>query len=303
MEASRTNDGWVEMWCPPALEGVEVYRGVCVTAYPRYVPDDYKIGAMVRGAQWHASRGERRVAPEGCLIVVQPGEAVSGSAVDAAGYAWRLVALEPRLLRDAAAGLGLRAPDGPDFPDAIVRDEHLLGQFADLHVALEPERNRVGTVSALGLEGRLAAFLTEVIARCAEAQTRPRQVPGGDPAVRLAREYLQDHLAASVSLDDLAGAVGAGNRFRLARSFSREVGVPPHAYQIQARVRRAKALLAGGAAPAEAAFAVGFGSQSHLTRHFTPLVGVPPGAYRRAYAVDRVAVSAAGARRAGDART
>ena len=71
------------------------------------------------------------------------------------------------------------------------------------------------------------------------------------------------------------------NTRRLLRAFEQSVGVPPHAYQIQARVQKAKSLLLARMPAAEAAAMVGFHDQSHLTRHFKRLVGVTPGAFQR----------------------
>jgi AraC-like DNA-binding protein len=69
----------------------------------------------------------------------------------------------------------------------------------------------------------------------------------------------------------------------LIRVFRAEVGLTPHAYVVDVRVRRAQALLKEGASPADAAARVGFADQAHLTRAFKARVGVAPGAYRRAH--------------------
>ena len=47
------------------------------------------------------------------------------------------------------------------------------------------------------------------------------------------------------------------------RSFTADLGVPPHTYQINARVERAKHLLLRGDAIAEVTLAPGFHDQSH----------------------------------------
>ncbi|HYM70106.1 MAG TPA: helix-turn-helix transcriptional regulator, partial [bacterium] len=65
----------------------------------------------------------------------------------------------------------------------------------------------------------------------------------------------------------------------LCRTFHREVGLPPHAYQTQVRVERARSLLRNGVPIAEAAAAVGFYDQAHLTRQFKRVIGVTPGQY------------------------
>ena len=60
---------------------------------------------------------------------------------------------------------------------------------------------------------------------------------------------------------------------------ARRVGLPPHAYQIQLRVARARELVAAGVPLAEVATMTGFADQSHLTRLFKRVVGIPPGQY------------------------
>jgi transcriptional regulator GlxA family with amidase domain len=59
------------------------------------------------------------------------------------------------------------------------------------------------------------------------------------------------------------------------------VGITPHAYQTQVRVRHAKSLLCAGLPIATVAAQTGFYDQAHLTRHFKGIVGLPPGRYVR----------------------
>jgi len=97
-------------------------------------------------------------------------------------------------------------------------------------------------------------------------------------AIRLARTYLEDNYAAKVSLDTLAQLV-ALSPFHLARLFQQDVGMPPHAYQIQVRIARAKPLLLQGIAASRVAADTGFFDLSHFTRHFKRQVGVTPAGY------------------------
>ena len=63
----------------------------------------------------------------------------------------------------------------------------------------------------------------------------------------------------------------------------RATGMSPHAYQRQARVRRACALIRLGQPLADVAAAAGFADQAHLTRVFRRVVGVTPGVYAEAF--------------------
>jgi AraC-like DNA-binding protein len=69
------------------------------------------------------------------------------------------------------------------------------------------------------------------------------------------------------------------SKCHLVHLFHKELGLPPHAYQIQLRVAHARRLVASGTPLAEVASLTGFADQSHLTRLFKRIVGVPPGQY------------------------
>ncbi len=86
-----------------------------------------------------------------------------------------------------------------------------------------------------------------------------------------------------MSLAELAALSGV-SRFRLLRGFAREVGITPHAYLIQRRVRLAQQLLVNGQTFAQAALQVGFADRSHMTRAFVRQLGVTPARYRAALA-------------------
>jgi AraC-like DNA-binding protein len=99
--------------------------------------------------------------------------------------------------------------------------------------------------------------------------------------VRRAREFLEEHYADRVSLRDLSRLTGL-SPFHLHRSFSRRIGMPPHAYQVHVRISRARSFLRGGRAISDIASSTGFADQSHFTYAFKRLMGVTPGQYARA---------------------
>ncbi|MBC7808109.1 MAG: helix-turn-helix transcriptional regulator [Akkermansiaceae bacterium] len=96
--------------------------------------------------------------------------------------------------------------------------------------------------------------------------------------MRSAREYLDARFDRNVALEELADIAGLTPVY-LCRVFQQEVGLPPHAYQIQRRVMHAKRLLLRGVPPGEVAIAVGFFDQSHFGRYFKRITGVTPNRY------------------------
>lgn len=83
-----------------------------------------------------------------------------------------------------------------------------------------------------------------------------------------------------LSLTHLSQSLGLSPSY-LNRRFGAELGLPPHRYQLQQRIERAKTALRAGAPIVQVAVELGFSDQSHFTRHFTAIVGATPAQYQK----------------------
>lgn len=99
------------------------------------------------------------------------------------------------------------------------------------------------------------------------------------PRIRSVIAHIEANYRSRLPLEVLAGIAQVGI-VRFITSFRQEVGVPPHRYVCDVRVREAQAMLRCGVPPAVAALEAGFYDQSHLTRHFKRVCGSTPGKYR-----------------------
>ena len=144
-----------------------------------------------------------------------------------------------------------------------------------LHDSLEDPRCPLET-SAL-----LVSALVSTLRRHASPALSRIFLRGEAGRVWRMREYLEGHFGERVTLADLAALVGA-SPFVALRMFRDQVGLPPHAYQLERRLREAKRLLAADVPPTEVALSVGFSDASHLSRHFGRWMHVSPGRYRQA---------------------
>ena len=134
--------------------------------------------------------------------------------------------------------------------------------------------------ATLETEVRVVELLRRAVARHAarpSPEFRSTGAPARDIAVR-ASELMEARLASPLHLADVARECGV-SPFQLIRAFHAAFGVPPHAYLMQARLRRARAMLQGGELISTAAFSCGFVDQSHLTKVFKRYYGMTPGAY------------------------
>ena len=264
----------VQCWrVADVLGGVEVLRADVRRSFPRHFHDDYTVGLVTRGANRFAYRHDRLVAPAGTLCLADPGEVHTGE-VDEAGWSYWTVHVPAAALAALRAEMDERAAGPPDFAAGVIEDGDAVRRVAAFFRCLR-------AASPLERESRAVAALGYLIR--AHGAERPRTPPGGpDQGVaRVVREHLADRLAEPVTLADLEIATGVG-RFRLLRAFRRVYGLPPHAWQMQARLARAHALIGSGVAIADAAADTGFADQAHLTRLFKRSFGYTPGVLARA---------------------
>lgn len=283
------------LWRPRGHSGIELQSGTSIDefALPFHFHDSYQFDVMLQGARsYRLRRGTRTCAP-GSLCVVHPGE---GHAVRLAGEAcsFRTMNIDPGRLRDACEGIaGRRELPGFSFE---IRDERIASLFLVAHRAME-------CCDSLEADCALAAFLDGLIARHA-GRHNSRHCAASPARLRLASDYIDAHLAASVSLQDLAVAAGM-SKFYLVRQFTRAFGLPPHAYQIRLRIARARELLARTLAVKHVSAELGFSDQSHFGRHFRKATGLTPAEYQRRVtgrAEGEIRLSAAGRSRSSALR-
>lgn len=71
--------------------------------------------------------------------------------------------------------------------------------------------------------------------------------------------------------------------FHYIRQFKRTVGMTPHKFQLQNKVRKAQRLIEDGKPVAHIAADLGFYDQSHFIKYFKSIVGITPSAYKNSY--------------------
>jgi len=99
---------------------------------------------------------------------------------------------------------------------------------------------------------------------------------GLPPLCEDACRYLLALLDENVSLEELAGHAGV-SPYYFHRLFRAGTGMPPHAWQLQARVRASLDRLLSEIPIQQVALDLGFSDQSHFNRVFRRAMGVSPG--------------------------
>jgi AraC-like DNA-binding protein len=154
----------------------------------------------------------------------------------------------------------------------IVFDADIIKLFRKVHRTFE------SSSCTLERDSLLMELFCKIIFRYSENPTNSKKIKSERHSIRKVCDYLEQNLAENILVKDLSEIANL-SPFHFSRTFLLEKGLPPHAYQTQLRIIRAKHLLRSGETLSSIASTVGFADQSHFTRHFKRIVGTTPGQY------------------------
>jgi len=252
----------------------------CLTAtfrtyiYSAHTHETYVVGVVDAGCETWRARGARHYAGPGDVLFNMPLDVHDGAPFGD-GYSYRMTYPTVGFMQKVAGMVCRRTVTAtPTFKASVVRDPEGARLFARAHVALERG------LDALAGEELLLRAYGRLLVR--HADTRPAALGREPGPMARVRDAIEQRYAEPLRLAELAD-IARVSTYHLIRAFRAEVGLTPHAYLVDVRVRRARDLLRAGGIPAEVALGVGFADQAHLTRAFKARIGVAPGAYRRAW--------------------
>lgn len=100
-----------------------------------------------------------------------------------------------------------------------------------------------------------------------------------NPFIQNLKRQLETTPETRLSVDDMAREAFV-SKYHFIRCFKDEVGLTPHQFQIQNRIRKAKRLLHTTETITEVALTTGFYDQSHFIKQFEKQVGMSPFVYK-----------------------
>ncbi len=235
----------------------------------RWFHETYTVCTLLSAPSDWTYRNKPLHTRDGELMMMEPGEVHITRKLLAGDSTFRVALFSSEVVHRAAAELGRPAPHVAGH----CANPSVFDAFTQLHLAVERSE------TPLEQDARVAVCLERFITRCCERPVESR-VGRERAAVRKAKAFLREHYTETTRLHELAREAGL-SRFHFLRSFSSEVGIPPHAYVLQLRIARARELLRTGMPAVEVAVSLGFADQSHFARHFRRICGVSPGSYQR----------------------
>ncbi len=241
-------------------------------AYPRHSHQYYVLSVIANGRQSFMHQGARYKTSAGGVIFINPDIVHTGETVDEHGF--ELISIYPTVanLETILFDLTGRHRSAPYFKEVQVNSISAARNILFLHQTLS------ANAPALETETYFLQAFNQLLKQYTDASFREQKIGNETQAIQKARQYIEERFRLQVSLKELALHVGF-SPYYLLRAFRNEVGMPPHEYLENIRIRHAQKFIESGASLAQTAAEIGFSSQSHLTRRFKKIIGITPGQY------------------------
>jgi transcriptional regulator of acetoin/glycerol metabolism len=167
-----------------------------------------------------------------------------------------------------------------DYPVQLTCSRGGETLFALVSSPLAASRVHLGKLDSTLLMQPRIALLEDLRRHYAPDVPRGGLSPG---ALRRVKEYIACHLPENLEVATLASLAGL-SAYHFSRAFKASVGMPPHRYLLEQRIRKAADLIERSEqALVSIALSVGFADQAHFSRSFLALVGITPSQFRRAH--------------------
>jgi len=267
----------VKLWRAPDVMDAVMLKGQFVGhRYPPHTHDTHCLAVITGGTLAVEVRQERRLCRRGDVIVIDADVVHAGVAAGDGHWKMRVEHVQPAALAAYCERLGIPRRERFEVTSPFIVDPEVSRYLYGVNWCSEADddpfkRSEALACAVVGLHARHAA-------RAADLPVVRRE-----PAlVRAVKSRLCEDLHARVTLSTLACEFHV-TPFVLLRAFEREVGLSPHAFQQQERVRHAMPMLRSGRPIAEVGARTGFADQSHFTRVFKQQTGVTPKVYQAAF--------------------
>lgn len=153
-------------------------------------------------------------------------------------------------------------------------DQYFL-KLNDVDEFIEPCCDFMWNGDEQKLVQQLISLLSPLL--CVDSLKKKKEI--SEP-VQKAISYMKSHINDKFDLDVIAHEAFV-SKYHLVRQFKKEMGVSPHQYYIQTKLRIVKADILENQSEVEIAAELNYADQSHLCRQFKQLMGISIQEYKR----------------------
>lgn len=265
-------------WADASVPIVEMrFTSRSAESYKAHNHQEFCVGAVTEGVAMTTLRGDTYAISPGFLVLIPPGVVHSCNPMQGGRRSYIMAYFDVRWcvsLQEALFGKKLRREGKLLLPNTTLLESRELYQSLIELATLLPS-------DALSLEKteKLTQFATDLFVRTCDLDVHVSGT-GHNGIIEEVKSYLEQRADLNITLEELSTRFRC-NPYHLLRSFKKAVGLPPHAYMLNARIERAKRLLSAGVAVAAVAAETGFADQSHFHKTFRRILAATPRQYQK----------------------
>ncbi len=269
-----------EFWQDRRMPYVETRKSCrSRTCYKSHSHPTFSIGAVDEGNSiFQSSFGTVQEISAGTLVIVPAHIEHSCNPKPNEAWSYQMLHLDIMWLSQLYSEFQQQGFDLhlPQHKPLIIRDENFYKAFTEMNDVLFDEQKLILEKEQSLLDCLMGLLLPHFIL---EEIQKPQY---------LYKDFLDlvdviNSSASFISLEELAQQVGL-SRYAIIRLFKANVGLTPHAFQINLKINQARELLKQGISLVELAVNLGFSDQSHFHKAFKAHTGVTPRQFQLAVA-------------------
>nr|WP_303649825.1 AraC family transcriptional regulator [Desulfobotulus pelophilus] len=244
--------------------------------FPCHLHENYCVWLNLSCGEKIIQKGETRLLEPGFLGVIHPGDIHSNEPCESGSRSLKTFYLSPAKLKSTCR-------ENLDCKETSVElRTNFYKSSNTIRLLLSLESSLLTDCSgSLERQTAFLAVVASLVRFCGGLTPGPAQARYEEKRrLTKAIDFFYDRMGDNFSLDEIASCLDCSPYYFI-RFFKKATGLTPHAYLIQLRLEKARALLSQGRAIADAALQSGFNDQSHLYKYFQKRYGVSPKAYQK----------------------
>ena len=269
----KNQAGIIKVFNLPFSPGVDVLTGKhIINEFRRHIHKTYIVGMVEQGTRIITHPEGLTQVSENEIFVLNPGQVHSCSSESRSGHSYKLLSIPPQTMQSIASHISEKHEKEPFFKHILHKNDELYDRMIRLFDVIEkPE-------SDIQIESNLYEFLAYLIMSFSESP--PLIYISGEQkeSVKRVCDYIGQRFTENLSLHELS-EIACLSPFHFQREFKKTIGITPHEYLNDFRIRESIKMLMKSEDIVDIAVQLGFFDQSHFSRIFRKTVGVPPGKY------------------------
>ncbi|MFL7012876.1 AraC family transcriptional regulator [Enterovibrio norvegicus] len=243
--------------------------------YEAHSHDEFSFGIIQQGSANYKNRQSTHAIGKGDVVTINPAD-VHSCNPNIGTWSYSMLFVDTLKMGDVQRDvLQSDAHDYTPFIHDFERNPDIQQRFSALFEALKSD------ASVLHAQVCFYDFIEGILGK--QQQDSLRVMMSQPPLVRI-RERLLDDIEHTHQLDELAQEAGM-SRYQLLRAFKHQFGLPPHAYLMDEKIKRAKIMLKSGDDISDVALKLGFSDQAHFQRQFKKKLAVTPKFYQSHFVI------------------